>query len=146
MGNLVVFSCCHVWLFVTPRTTTCQAPCPSLSPSLLRFLSIELVMLTNHLILWHSHYLLPSIFLSIRVSPSELAQCINWPKYWSLSISPSNEYLGLISFRIDWFHSLQSKGLSRVFSSTTFWEHQFFSPEPSLWSNSHIRTWLLEKP
>ena len=63
-------------------------------------------------------------------------------QYWSFSISPSNEYLGLISFRIDW----QSKGILRVFSSTTIWKHQFFSAQPSLWSNSHICTWLLEKP
>ena len=71
-----------------------------------------------------------------------------WPKYWSFSfsISPSNEYSGLISFRIDWFDLLAVQGTSGVFSSTTVQKHQFFGTQPSLWSNSHIRTWLLEKP
>ena len=73
---------------------------------------------------------------------------IRWPKYWSFSfnISPSNEYSGLISFRIDWLDLLQSKGLSRVFSNTTVQKHQFFSAKLSLWSKSHIHTQLLEKP
>ena len=86
-----------------------------------------------------------SIFPSIRVFSNELALRIKWPKYWSFSfsISPSNEYSGLFSFRIDWF---VSKGLSRVFSSTTVWKHQFIGTQPSLWVNSHIHTWLLEKP
>ena len=63
-----------------------------------------------------------------------------WPKYWSFSfsISPSNEYLGLIFFKIGWCDLLVVQGLSRVFSSTTVWKHQFFSAQPSLWSNSHI--------
>ena len=69
-----------------------------------------------------------------------------WLKYWSFSISPSNEYSGLISFRIDWFDLLAAQGLSRVSSSTTVWKHQFFGAQPSLWYNSHIHTWLLEKP
>ena len=72
----------------------------------------------------------------------ESAIHIRWPKYWSFSFSNSlsNEYSGLISFRIDWFVSLQSKALSRVFSSTTVEKHQFFSNQPSLWSSSHIYT------
>ena len=79
---------------------------------------------------------------------SESALCIRWPKYWSFSfsISLSNEYSGLISFRIYWLDHRVSKGLSRVFSSTTVVKHQFFSAQPALWSNSHICTWLLEKP
>ena len=77
---------------------------------------------------------------SIRIFSSEWALCIRWPNYWNFSISPSNEYSGLISFRI----SLQSKGLSRVFSNTTVQKHQFFGAQLSLWSNSHIHTWLLE--
>ena len=101
-------------------------------------------MLSNHLILCHP-LLLPSIFLSIRVFSDELALRIRWPKYWNFSISPYNECSGLISFRINWYDSLQFKGLSRVFSSTTVWKHQFFSAQPSLWSNSLIHTWLLEK-
>ena len=70
---------------------------------------------------------------------------IRWPKYWSFSfsISPSNEYSGQISFRIDGLISLQSKGLSRVFSNTTVQKHQLFGAQPYLWSNSHIHTWLL---
>ena len=82
----------------------------------------------------------PSTFPSIRVFPNELALCIRWPKYWSFSfsISPSDEYSGLICFKTDWFDLLQSKGLSRVLSSTTARKHQFFSAQPSLWSNSHI--------
>ena len=84
--------------------------------------------------------LLPSIFPSIRAFPNESALGIRWPKYWSFSfsISPSNEYSGLISFRIDWIDPLQSKGLPRVFSNTTVQKHQFFGAQRSLWSKSHI--------
>ena len=72
--------------------------------------------------------------------------CIKWPKYWcfSFSISPSNEHSGLISFRMDWLDLLAVQGLSKVFSSTIIQKHQFFSAQPSLWSKSHICTWLLE--
>ena len=83
--------------------------CPSQTPgSLLKLMSIELVMPSNHLILYHPLLLLPSIFPSIRVFCSESVLCIRWPKYWSFSfsISPSNEYSGLISFRMDWFDLL----------------------------------------
>ena len=99
-------------------------------------------------ILCHPLLFLPSIFPSIRVFSNESTLCIKWPKYWSFSfsISPSNEYSGLISFRINWFDLLVSKGLSRIFSNTTLQKHQFFGTQPSLWSNSHIHTWLLEKP
>ena len=96
-----------------------------------------------------SHCLLfpPSIFPSIRVFSSESVLCVRWPKYWSFSfsISPCKEYSGLISFRMTGLISLLSKGLSRVFSNTTVQKHQFFGAQPSLWFNSHIRTWLLEK-
>ena len=73
---------------------------------------------------------------------------IRWPKYWnfSFSISPSDEYSGLIFFRMDWLISLLFKGLSRVFSNITVQKHQFFSAQLSLQSNSYIHTWLLEKP
>ena len=97
-------------------------------------------MSSNYLILWCPLLLLPSIF------PNELALCIRWPKYRSFSISPSNEYSGLISFRMDWLDLLAVQGTLRVFSRTTIWKHQFFGAQPSLWSNSHICTWLLEKP
>ena len=125
-----------------------RLPCPfTISQSFLRLMSIELVMPSNHLFLCHPFLFLPSVFPSIRVFSNESALCIRWPKYWSFSfsISPSNEYPGLISFRVGLI-SLHSKGLSRVFSNTTVWRYQFFGPQPSLWSNSHIHTWLLEKP
>ena len=80
-----------------------RLPCPLLFSNLLKLVAIELVMPFNHLILCHPLLLLPSIFPSIRVFSSESALCIRWPKCWSFSISPSNEYSGLISFRLDWF-------------------------------------------
>ena len=110
-------------------------------------MSIESVMPSNHLILCHPLLLLPSIFPSSKIFSNELALCIRWPKYWSFSfsISLSNEYSRLISFRIDLI-SLQSKGLSRAFSNATVQTHQIFGTQPYLWFNSHIHTWLLEKP
>ena len=106
----------------------------TISWSLLKFMSIELVMLSNYLILCLRLFLLPSIFPSIRVFCNELALCMRWPTYWSFSFSISlfNEYSQLISFRIDWFDLLLSKGLSRVFSNITTQKHQFFSIQPSL--------------
>ena len=101
-------------------------------------MSIVSVMPSNYLILCHPLLLSPSIFPSIRVFSNESALCIMWPKYWNFSISPSNEYSGLISFRMDWCISLQSKWLSRVFSNNTVQKHQFFSTQLSLQSNSHI--------
>ena len=86
--------------------------------------SIASVMPSNHLILWHP-LLLPSVILSIRDFSNELAVHIWWPIYWSFSISPSIEYSGLISFKIDWF-DLLSRGLSGVFSSITIQRHRFF--------------------
>ena len=92
--------------------------------------------------------LLLSVFPSIKLFSSESALHIRWPKYWSFSfsISPSSEYSGLIPLGLTGLTSLLSKGLSRTFSSTTVWNHQFFGTQPSLWSNFHIHTWLLEKP
>ena len=103
---IVVQSLNRVWLFATPWTTALQASLSiTISQSLLKLMSIESVMPSNHLVLCHPLLLLPSIFPSIRVSSSESVICIRWPKDWSFSfnISPSNEYSGLISFRIDWF-------------------------------------------
>ena len=94
-------------LFVTPWTAACQASLSSIiSWSLLKFMSIKSVMLSNHLIFCHPLLFLPSVFHSIRVFSSESSLCIRWPKYWSfsLSISPSNEYSGFISSRIDLFN------------------------------------------
>jgi len=96
---------------VTPRTTVRQDPLSStISQSLLKLMSIELVMPSNRLILCLPLLLLPSLFLDIRVFSNESALSIRWPKYWSFSISPSNEYSGLISFRLDWFDLLAVQG------------------------------------
>ena len=95
-----------VQLFATPRTAARQASLSfTVSRSLLELMSIESVMPSNHLILCCSHLLWPSVFSSIWVFSNELALQIRWPKYWSFSfsITPSNEYSGLISFRVDWF-------------------------------------------
>ena len=104
----------HVWLFLTLWPAACQARLSSnVSQSLLKFMSIKsVVMISNHLILCYPLLLLPSIFLSIKVFSKESVLCIRWPKYWSFSfsISPSNEYSGLISFRIDWFDFLAVQG------------------------------------
>ena len=108
-----VQSLSHVQLFVTPWTAAHQASLSiTNSWSLLRLKSIELVMPSNHLILCRPLLLLPSIFPSIRVFSEESALHIRWPQYWSFSfsISPSNEYSGLISFRIDWFDLLSVQG------------------------------------
>ena len=109
--------------------------------NLLKLVPNESVMSSNHLILCHPLLLLPSIFPSIRVFSSESVLRIRWPKYrsFSISISPYNEYSGLISFRMGWI-SLPFKGLSRVFSNTTVQKLQFFSARLSLWSSSHIHT------
>ena len=90
---------------------------------------------------------LPALNLpSIRVFFNESALHIRWPKYWSFSISPSDDYQCWFPLGLTGLISLQSKGLSRVFSSTTIRKHLSFGTRPSLWSNSHIHTWLLEKP
>ena len=105
--GFVVQSPSHVQPFATPWTAARQASLFStISWSLLKLMSIESVMLSNHLILCHPLLLLPSIFTSIRVFSNESALRIRWPKYWTFSFSPSNEYSGLISFRVDWFDLL----------------------------------------
>ena len=103
----------HVWLFATPWTAICQASLSfTISQNLLKLMSIESVMPSNHLILCHPLLLPPSIFPSIRVFSNESALHIRWPKYWSFSfsVSPSNEYSGLISFRMDWLDLLAVQG------------------------------------
>ena len=100
---------------MTPWTAAQQASWSfTISWSLCKFMSIELVMLSNHLILCHSILILPLIFPRVRVFSNELALCIKWPNYWSFSfsfnISPPNEYSGLISFRIDWFDLFTVQG------------------------------------
>ena len=109
---IVVQLLSHVRLFVTPWTAAGQASLSiTNSWSLLKLMSIESVMPSNHFILCHP-LLLPSIFPSIRVFSNESALCIKWPKYWSFSfnISPSNEHSGLISFRMDWLDLLAVQG------------------------------------
>ena len=124
-----------VWFFVTPWIAAHQASLSitnSRSPP--KPTSTELVMPSNHVFLCCPLLLLPSIFPSIRVFTNESALRIRWPKYWSFSfnISLSNEHPGLISLGwTDWI-SLQSKGLSRVFSNTTVQKHQFFGAQLSL--------------
>ena len=124
-----VQSLSHVRLFATLWTAACQASLSiTNSQSLLKLMSIESMMPSNHLILCHPLLLPPSIFPSIRVFSSESALRIRWPKYWSFSfsISPSNEYSGLITFRIDWFDLLAVQR-TRVFSNTTAQNHNIFS-------------------
>ena len=124
-----------------------RLPCPSLSPR---------VCLNSCLLSQWCHPTISSPLLPPAPPTLNLSQhqsLFRWvgslhqvAKYWSFSISPSNEYSEFIFFGLTGLISLQSKGLSKVFSRTIVWKHQFFSAQPSLWSNSHIHTWLLEKP
>ena len=101
----------HMQLFVTPWTAACKASLSfTISHSLLKVMSIELVIPCTHLILCHPLLLLPAIFPSIRVFSKKSALQVRWPKYWSFSISLSNEYSGLISFRFHWFDLLALQG------------------------------------
>ena len=114
LSSQLIQSLSRIWLFVTPWTAARQASLPvTISQSLLRLMSIESVMPSNHLILCLPLPLLSSIFPSIRVFSIESVLHIRWPKYWSFSfsISPSNEYSGLISFRIDWFDLFAGQGI-----------------------------------
>ena len=120
-----------------------RLPCPSLSP---KFMSIESVMISNHLILCHP-LLLPSVFPSIKAFSSESNLCIKGPKYWSFrfSISTANEYSRLISFRIDWFDLLAVQGTLKSLLQQHNLKSSVLQHQPSLWTNSHICVWLLEK-
>ena len=102
----------------------------------------------NHLILCHSLFLLPSVFLNMKVFSNESVLLIRWPKYWSFcfSISSSNEYSGLICFRMDWLDLLAAQEILKSLLQHYNQKPQFFGTQPSLWSNPHICTWLLEKP
>ena len=135
-----------VRLFVTPWTTACQASLSMInSRSPPKPMSIESVMPSNHLILCRPRLFLPSIFPSIRVFPNESALHIRWPKYWSFSISPSNEHPGLISFRTDWLDLLAVQGTlksllqhhsSKILNINSLALSFLYSP---------TLTWLLEK-
>ena len=131
---------CHFLLHQAPLTF-------SISQSLLKLMSIELVMLSNHLILWHPLLLLPSIFPSIRLFSNELALHIMWPKFWSFSISPSNEYSKSVSFRIDWFDLLAVQGTLEDSSPAPQFECINSLALSLLYGPTlNIHTWLLEKP
>ena len=132
ISESIIQSLSCVRLFAVPWTASHQASLSfTICQSLLKLMSIESVMLSNNLILCCTLFLLPSIFPSMRVFSNESALHIRWSKYWSFSfsISPSNDYSGFISFRIDWFDLLAIQGLSRVFSNTTVQKHQFFSAQ-----------------
>ena len=139
----------HVWLFATPWTAACRASLSiTNSWSLLKLMSIKSVMTSNHLILCCPLLLLPLIPPSIGVFP--MSQLFAW-RGQSIGVSASASVLPMNTQ--DWsplgwtgWISLQSKGLSRVFSNNTVQKHQFFSTQPSSQSNSHIPTWPLEKP
>ena len=140
ISHAVQFSCSVVSDFVTPWTAARQASLSfTIFLSLLKLMSIESVMLSNHLNLCFPLLLLPSIFPRIRVFSNELALRIRWPKYWSFSISPFNEYSGLISFRMDFqgssptpqFKSINSLALSFLYSATLtstldYWKNHSF--------------------
>ena len=147
MGSSSVQSLSHVQPFVTLWTAAHQ---PSLSitnsRSLLKLMSIESVMPSNHIILCHPLLLLPSIFPRIRVFSNESVLHIRWPKYWSFSFStsPFSEYSGLISFRIDWFDLLAVQGTLRSLLQQHSSKPSVLQCSAFLWSNSHIHTYLLE--
>ena len=136
----VQFSCSVVSDSLQPHElqhtrTPYPSPTPRVHPN---SCSIVSVMPSNHLILCHPLLLPPSIFPSIRVFSNKSALCIRWPKYWifSFTISPSNEYSALISFRIDRLDLFAVQGT--VFTSTTVQKHEFVDTQPSLWASCHI--------
>ena len=142
VSSVQISSVSHVQLFAAPWTAARQASLSiTNSWSLLKLMCTESVMPSNHLILCHPFFLLPSIFPSIRVFSNESALCIRWPKYWSFSssISLCNEYSRLFPLGWTGWISLQSKGLSRVFNIRVQ-KHQFFGAQLSPQSNSHIHT------
>ena len=135
---LLLFSCSVVSNSLRPRGPQhARLPCPSRTPGTCS------VMPSNHLTLRRPLLLLPSIFASIRVFSNESALRMRWPKYWSFSssISPSNEYSGLISFRIDWFDLLAVQGTLKILLQHHSSKHDFFGAQPSLWSNSIHDCW-----
>ena len=148
LSSVQLLSC--VQLFATPWIAARQASLSiTNSRSSLKLTSIEPVIPTSHLILCHPLLFLAPIPPSIRVFSNESTLHMRWPKYWSFSFSiiRSKEIPGLTSFRMDWWISLQSKRLSRVFTNnTTVQKHRFSSTQLSSQSNFHIHTWPLEKP
>ena len=144
-----VQSLSRVRLFATPWIAAHQASLSTTnSQSLPKLMSIESVMPFNHLNLCHPRLLPPSIFSSIRVFWSDSALRIRWPKYWSFnfSTSPSNDYSGLISFRMDWLDLLAVQGTLKSLVQHYTSKASILWCSAFLWSNSHIYTGLLEKP
>ena len=144
----IVQSLSHIWLFVIPWTAGHKASLSfTISRNLLTLMSIESVMLFRHLIFCYPLLLLPSIFPSIRVFSNKSTLCISGQRIGASASAPflPMNIQGWFSLGLSGLNLL-SKGLSRVFSSTTVQKHQFFCAQPSLWSNSHIHTWLLGKP
>ena len=144
-----VQSLSRVRLFATPWIAARQASLSiTNSQSLLKLMSIESGMPSNHLILCRPLLLLPSIFPSIRVFSNESALRIMWPKYWSFrfNISPSNDHSGLISFRMDWLDLLEVQGTLKSLLQHHSSKAPILWPHPSLSTNSHTHAWLLEKP
>ena len=137
----------------------CSMPCQTslfltISQSLLKFMSVELKMPPNHLILCCPLLLLPSVFPSIRVFSIESALHIQWPKYWSFSISPSNEYSGLISFRINWFDFLSVQGILKnlvqqhtlkasILQRSAFFMVQLSQPDMTTGKTTALTRWIL---
>ena len=143
MCIVVVQSLSCVQLFVIPWTAAHQGSLSiTNSRSLLKLMSIESGMSSNHLILCHPLLLRPSIFPSIRVFSNESALCIRWPKYWSFSfsISPSNEYSGLISFRMDWWDLLAVQGTLKSLLQHHSSKASILRCSAFFWSSSHIYT------
>ena len=140
----ILFQICIIYIPIKCNSTCTQKAILCRAQRWTNFIWHSLV--SNHFILYHPLLLL-SIFSSIRVFSSESGLHIRWPKYWSFSfsISPSNEYSGLISFRTDWFDLLTVQGTLKSLLRATVWKHQLFSAQPPLWSSSHFCTWLLEK-
>ena len=139
----------RVWLFAIPWTAAHQVSLSITSFwSLLKLMSIESVMPSNHLILCRSLLLPPSIFPSIRVSSNQSVLHIRWLKYWSFSfgISPSNEYSGLISFRMDWLDLFAVQGTLKSLLKHHSSKASILQCSAFIKSNSHIHTWLLKKP
>ena len=144
-----VQSLSHIWLFVTPWTAACQAYLSiTNSRSLLKLMSIKSVMPSDNLILCCPLLLSSSIFPSLRVFSNESILHIRWPEHcsFSFSISASNEYSGLISFRIDWLDLLAAQGTLKSLLQHHSSKASILWYSASLYSNSHIHTWLLEKP
>ena len=153
LKNIIHFtslqSLSRVQLFATPWISARQASLSiANSWSSLKLTSIESVMPSSHLILFHPPFLLPPIPPSIRVFSNESTLHMRWPKYWSFSFSiiPSKEILGLIAFRMDWLDLLAVQGTLKRLLQHTVQKHQFFGAQLSSQSNSHIHTWPQEKP